>query len=480
MSEEEASSGVKQTVRNEQLEDFMDMMSKISLKNGEDEVPKAIKIPQFSDGSEWEAVVFELKINLEKYWKHNELDILEYLEGDDQNCDTKFIKKADKLIYSTIVNASKRESFARKQIMASQHEDAVPRVKMNKGRRLFQLFQSIFLQKSKDQANLPKALSTFNSLKMEKKESAKDYIARVDMAVSDLAILNERVSINSRLFTMANGLRKEFTESQNGILFGKNGYHSILEVKAAILKEETIMDIGKTENGNSKSDSDVAHIFFEGTCNYCSKKGHKRNECRKLAKDKANGTVQENSKAKPGDKYWCDICYKKGHSTDYCSLNPNPTPSPKGKGKGGKGKSNFGDKGKGKGKGSGKGKKGKQSKGGRGSGNYPANYTQDSANYTEEWPEPIEELQEESSSDWHEHSYCLFENELSINDNYANEETTWTINNFWTEQDFDICTWEDQPRYVESKAGPECEFALTLFHSDRQNTESQLKAKLKE
>ena len=77
--------------------------------------------------------------------------------------------------------------------MASQHEDAVPRVKMNKGRRLFQLFQSIFLQKSKDQANLPKALSTFNSLKMEKKESAKDYIARVDMAVSDLALLNERV-----------------------------------------------------------------------------------------------------------------------------------------------------------------------------------------------------------------------------------------------------------------------------------------------
>ncbi len=113
MSEEEASSGVK-TVRNEQLEDFMEMMSKISLKNGEDEVPKAIKIPQFSDGSKWEAVVFELKINLEKHWKHKEFEILEYLEGDDPYCDQKLIEKADKLIYNTIVNASKRESFARK------------------------------------------------------------------------------------------------------------------------------------------------------------------------------------------------------------------------------------------------------------------------------------------------------------------------------------------------------------------------------
>jgi hypothetical protein len=93
---------------------------------------------------------------------------------------------------------------------------------------------------------------------MEEKESAKDYIARVDMAVSDLALLNERVLLNSRLFTMANGLQKEFTESKNGILFSKDGYHSILQVKAAILKEETIMDIGRTENGNSKSDSDVA------------------------------------------------------------------------------------------------------------------------------------------------------------------------------------------------------------------------------
>jgi hypothetical protein len=230
------SSAPKDQNQNKQLDEFMEVLSRISIKNAADDSSKLIKIPQFSGGSEWEAAVFELKINLEKNWKHAEMDIQDFLEGDDQGCDRKLIEKADKIIYNAIVNASKRESFARKQIMASQHEDAVPRIKMNQGRKLFNLFQSIFLHKGKDTANLPKALSTFNTLKMEKKESAKDCIARVDMAVSDLALLNERVSVNLRLFTMANGLRKKFVECKNGILFNKDGYQTILEVKAAILK----------------------------------------------------------------------------------------------------------------------------------------------------------------------------------------------------------------------------------------------------
>ena len=117
-----SSSTPKDQTQNKQMEEFMDILSRISIKNGADDASKLIKIPQFSDGSEWEAVVFELKINLEKHWKHVELDIQEYLEGDDQGCDRKLIEKADKIIYNAIVNASKRESFAWKQIMASQHE----------------------------------------------------------------------------------------------------------------------------------------------------------------------------------------------------------------------------------------------------------------------------------------------------------------------------------------------------------------------
>ena len=118
------------------MQDFLDMLSKAKIKDDDDY--KSIKIPQFSDGSDWDAVVFELEINLEKYWKHqNDLDIVDYLNGIPQYCDQKFIDKADKLIYHAIVTAAKRDSFARNQIMASRHVDAVPRVERNQGLKLF-------------------------------------------------------------------------------------------------------------------------------------------------------------------------------------------------------------------------------------------------------------------------------------------------------------------------------------------------------
>ena len=53
---------------------FMEMLSKANLK---DEDSKTIKIPPFSDGTEWDSVVFELECGLEKYWKHDDLDIVE-------------------------------------------------------------------------------------------------------------------------------------------------------------------------------------------------------------------------------------------------------------------------------------------------------------------------------------------------------------------------------------------------------------------
>jgi hypothetical protein len=155
--------------------------------DGEDD--KAIKIPTFSDGTDWEAVVFELEINLEKYWKYkSELDIVEYLNGSTQICDIQYIKKADKMIYHALTTASKRESFARKAIMAAKHDDAVPKVLRNEGLKLFNMFNAIFLNKGKDQANLPNAQAGFFQIKMNKDETAKDYISRVDKAVSDLAI----------------------------------------------------------------------------------------------------------------------------------------------------------------------------------------------------------------------------------------------------------------------------------------------------
>jgi hypothetical protein len=79
------------------MDQFLDMLSKAKIRDDEDY--KSIKIPQFSDGTDWDAVVFELEMNLEKFWKHqNDLDIVDYLNGKPQHCDQIFIDKADNLL----------------------------------------------------------------------------------------------------------------------------------------------------------------------------------------------------------------------------------------------------------------------------------------------------------------------------------------------------------------------------------------------
>ena len=204
---------------------ILKMFQKAGQEDDDEDYSKLIKIPVFSDGTEWEAVVFELEVNLEKVWKYSsKMDIVDYLQGAPQRCDSKYIEKADKMIYYALVTAAKRDSFARKQIMASRHFDAVPRVQRNEGLKLFNLFQSTFLHKSTNQANLPNAQSTFFQITMNKKESAKDYIARVDSAVSDLSMLNEKVSVNSYLFITAKGLRPEFKKCKDGVLFTEKGF----------------------------------------------------------------------------------------------------------------------------------------------------------------------------------------------------------------------------------------------------------------
>jgi transposase InsO family protein len=450
-------SGASSTPTNP-MDQFFDMLSKASIVRDNESDYKSLKIPQFSDGTEWDAVVFELEVNLEKYWKHsNDLDIVDYLNGSRIHCDKKFIDKADKIIYHALVTAAKRDSFARKQIMASRHDDAVPQVKRNEGLKLFNLFQDIFMNKSKNQANLPNALLNFNQMKMTNKESAKEYISRVDLAVSDLALLNEKVSVNSWLFILANGLRPEFAVTRKGVLFMENGYGSITEVKNKILQEETINGIGKPDKHKVDSkDTEIAHAVFEGYCTYCKKKGHKIADCFALKRKETS------DKKQPASKYWCDICYKEGHSTEYCSKNPNN----KGKGKGNKGKAKGG-----KGRGKGKGGKGKSAKGGRGKGNFPASYTPEDAQYAKEtWTSAEEnwELKEEesSSSDWNDFNLSVFETDnlqekesLFANDSLfvlMDEKIAWTYNNAWTQQDFESCTWEDQPTSAAAKGGPEC------------------------
>ncbi len=73
---------------------FMEMLAKTNVK---DEDSKTIKIPPFSDGTDWESVVFELECGLEKYWKNGDLDIVDYLHGIQQNCHPDLITKPIKL-----------------------------------------------------------------------------------------------------------------------------------------------------------------------------------------------------------------------------------------------------------------------------------------------------------------------------------------------------------------------------------------------
>jgi hypothetical protein len=426
-------------------------------------------------------------VNLEKVWKYkSKLDIVEYLQGIQCFCDQKYLDKADKLIYFALVTAAKRDSFARKQIMASRHIDAVPQVKRNEGLKLFNLFQNIFLHKSTTKANLPNVQATFFQMEMNKKEGAKDYIARVDTAVSDLAILNEKVSTNSWLFTLAKGLREEFKNCKEGVLFSETGYGSIPELKAAIMKEETILGISKPESKTS-SETETANAVFEGVCNFCNKKGHTKAECFKFKK-------QQNEMKNPKGTYWCGYCNVAGHTTDYCFWNPANNQTGKGKAKG------KGQAAKGKGKGKGKGKSGKGKKVGRANGNFPANYKSEEAHYaaeqwnsSEKWESP--DLQDESSvPDWQDYRFTIFEkSEDDKFDSTENEQlsvlmdieedltlTAWAQNNLWTEQDFDSCTWGEQPTFAAAKGGPECDFLFNSWNLNQPAIREQLTEKLQD
>jgi hypothetical protein len=186
----------------------------------------------------------------------------------------------------------------------------------------------------------------------------------------------------------------------------EKGFDSIQEVKIKILQEETINSIGKPDSKKSQNeskDSEIAHAVFDGTCNHCGKKGHKKAECNKLKKEQKEAAVIKAATT----KHWCDICFKEGHSTEWCFYNP----ANKGKGKG---KAKGQAKGQSKAKGKGGRGKGKSRKGGRGKGNFPASYVSDDAHYaTETWKSTEEnwELKEDesSSSDWFDYSFCVFE-----------------------------------------------------------------------
>ena len=215
-----------------------------------------VKIIPFSDSKDWESTVFELKLILQQVWRDSALDIIRFLTDKKYALSvhgTPSQVKADKLIYYILSAGSVRGSFARNTIIAAQSSSAQPHIPDNEGLLLFDHFEATFVSYDEHATNLPIAQKKFHALKQKNNETASAYIGRVDLAVSDLAKLGEPVSHNTWIFTLANGLRPEFTETRKGVNFAKKGFQSVLQVKTSILTEESIFN---NQPGNNKHKQD--------------------------------------------------------------------------------------------------------------------------------------------------------------------------------------------------------------------------------
>jgi uncharacterized protein YihD (DUF1040 family) len=202
------------------------------------------KLPQFSNESDWEIAIFELGLILDRVWPHaDELDIVEYMTSSihRRSFSGDMEKRADRLIYYALTMASKKDSFAKLQIMASCHKDAVPCVMKNEGKKLYEMFQTMFSMTNLNQASLPTVRAEFYALAQRENESILKYTSRVDVIVATMAKLGERISTGTWIYALGNGLRPEFKECKDGILYSKDGFGTVLLVKKKLISEEAIL-----------------------------------------------------------------------------------------------------------------------------------------------------------------------------------------------------------------------------------------------
>ena len=276
-----------------------------------------IKITPFSDAKDWESTIFELKLILKQVWKDTSIDIHRYINEPKYATSlssTAALLKADELIYYILSVGSVRGSFARNLIMAAQSSTAQPHIPENQGLALLEYFNSVFLATEEHATSLPLAQKKFHSLKQNSKESASAYISRVDLAVSSLTKLHEPVSANTWIYALINGLRPEYSETRNGVLFARPGFDTVIAVKTSITNEEMVLNTtkGLDPNGNDSNakhkSPDTAFSVNEHKdkdCHYCGKKGHIQPDCRKKKADLQKGKGKQNSpkgKANKGQK----------------------------------------------------------------------------------------------------------------------------------------------------------------------------------
>ena len=259
---------------------------------------------------------------------------------------------------------------------------------VNEGKKLYQLFQSQFTMATLHQASLPTVRVEFYAITQSPTETILTYTSRVDIIVSTLAKLGEKVSTGAWIYALGNGLRPEFKESKDGILYSKSGFDTVLSVKTKLLSEEAILISKKKkdkENETSRASQAAADeiamklretklstekttktlnekaLMFKGKghkggpngkgpgkglpwheTDWTPQKGKGRqwhehewtppwsHPAQTAWNPKGKGHGKQKGHEAPFDaqKLWCDIHQKFGHSTDWCFENPNRTGGP--------------------------------------------------------------------------------------------------------------------------------------------------------
>jgi hypothetical protein len=234
-------------------------MSKEEENDAKDEksIVKLMKstLPKFSNEADWEMAIFELSLVLDRVWPHkDEWYIMDYMTSSTfhGSYSSDMQERADRLIYFALTTSAKKDSYAKLQILASCHREAVPCVMQNEGKKRYQMFQALFTMTNLHQASLPTVRAEFYSIAQKENETILKYSSKVDIIVSTMAKLGERVSTGAWIYALGNGLRPEFKECKDGILYNKDGFNNVMSVKTKLLSEEAVL-ISKSKRDNPAS-----------------------------------------------------------------------------------------------------------------------------------------------------------------------------------------------------------------------------------
>jgi hypothetical protein len=136
-------------VRKSQVQQLKNSKEEENDAKDEKSIVKLMKstLPKFSNEADWEMAIFELSLVLDRVWPHkDEMDIMDYMTTHHyyESSSRDMQDRADRLIYFALTMSAQKGFYAKLQILASCHKDAVPCVMKNEGKKLYQMFQPMF------------------------------------------------------------------------------------------------------------------------------------------------------------------------------------------------------------------------------------------------------------------------------------------------------------------------------------------------